>query len=816
MSYYSNQYNYATPLSSANLYSESVATDNIYFMLHDNSLDGTYHPIPDGVGIWGTTLSDADGFLSVPLQIIVEEDTYINAFSLTGSTYSFPVNFSVDFYYAGQRIRNINVENNTSVSFIEYFDGTMHIDSMQITVTKISAPNSVARVYRAYNPAYVKRSDTLNISVSELNEASQLFHLHRVDTLGIHIDEDIPDILNTIEPTRDTLIVSNVINTEVTNVHTRMKEPSRRIYGKVYITYSDPMLESDANIEHSSIAYNSHKEQLSDNVHTTDELYFTLYDNDLSGKYKVSDSHSQVGWSSSQLSNADGTFDEEVWVAVHFQPRPIKSFMIAFDTSRGNLVKDFNVILTTTDYEVINYQYLDNNDAIIEVTSDSSEIQSVTVLVTRVAKPFSPATILSLPISSTFLYRGYEDVSELISVDLLEELTYEDDVEALGGVSANEVTVTLDNSNRNFFFNSNSIESKQLKRNRKIIPWLGVEITKGEIEWYTLGTFWSYKWDVPTNSLSARVVGFDTIGLLDTTSFVNHRMRVDRTVAELIEYVLMDAKSQLNFLEYVIDPALNDIVIPYAWFENGSHTAALRKISMCYPMHIYCDRQGRICAAPQKLRLNYHYDTWSNSTNVIDKTYSSLYTTLPNIINVTVTSPRVVNEEIASDDTVFAVPATRKVVFNKPCMNSVDLNIDCDSTVTYEYEVFSWGALITFAGTGQVRSIKCVGDALDTNHSFIITEVDEESVRLNGGVTRDISSPFIQTTELANSIISRIASLSEYDKYDASVDYRGDISLTINDPILLKDGIAPSDRYNIKRHQLFWDGGLSGSAELNT
>ena len=75
----------------------------------------------------------------------------------------------------------------------------------------------------------------------------------------------------------------------------------------------------------------------------------------------------------------------------------------------------------------------------------------------------------------------------------------------------------------------------------------------------------------------------------------------------------------LDFIEYDIDPSLYDIVIPYAWFEAGSHAAALRKISMCYPMHIYCDRAGRICARPQKLHLDYYYDTWKDSTNVIEK-----------------------------------------------------------------------------------------------------------------------------------------------------------------------------------------------------
>lgn len=818
MSYVANQYNYATPLSSvADFALETSVADKKYFTLLDNNLDGSFSPISGYVGLWGAETSDANGNLLEPFVVTITENLTLNAFRLISSSYNYPVSFTVNFYNGDTLLYTITENNNTSADYKHYLSKTLIITGYTITIDKISRSNDVARVYNAYNLGHVKRSDTLHVNYTEASVSSDRLTLRRSDRLSVASIERQSYVHNTIDKTFDTL---NILCSEapvLTNVHTRMKDPSRRIFGKVYITYTDPMLESDTVFDYSTMAYNSHVEQLTDNVHESEHTYFTLYDNDLTGRYKLSDSRSQVGWTSSQLSKADGTFDGDVWVSISFEPRPVKSFTIAFDDKHGNLVKDFAVLLVTTENAVYNYEYRDNTDATIEVNTEGYEIKTATILVARVAKPFYPATILSLPLSSTILYTGYEDQSELINIDLLEELTYEDEIEALGGVSANEVTVALDNSNKDFYFNSRSLVSKQLKRNRKIAPWLGVEIDKGLIEWYALGTFWSYKWDVPTNGLSAKVVGFDTIGLLDTTSFMNHKMLINKSVAELIAYVLDDAKSQLNFIEYVIDPALSDIVIPYAWFEKGSHTKALRKISMCYPMHIYCDRQGRICAAPQKLRLDYYYDIWSNSTNVIDKNYSSLYTVLPNIINVSVVSPTIESRyELAKDETVFTVPLTRTIMFDKPCIDEVNFVVDCDSTVTYTYEAYSWGAIINFAGAGQVRSVTCVGDALDTSSTNVVTETDYESVRLNGGVTRDVSSPFIQTKELANTIIGRITSLSEYDKYDASVDYRGDISLTINDPILLRDGIAPSDKYNIKRHQLFWDGGLSGSAELNT
>ncbi len=174
------------------------------------------------------------------------------------------------------------------------------------------------------------------------------------------------------------------------------------------------------------------------------------------------------------------------------------------------------------------------------------------------------------------------------------------------------------------------------------------------------------------------------------------------------------------------------------------------------------------------------------------------------------------NEQLARDDTVFAAGVTRILNFNKPYLSNISVNVTCDASVTYTYEVYSWGIKITFGGTGTIQAIECRGTALDTSDTSVITQRDENSVHTNGAVTRNISSDFIQTSAHATALINRLLALSEYDKYDATVEYRGDISLSINDPIILHDGIAPIDKYNIKRHELYWNGALSGSADLNT
>lgn len=887
MSYIANQYNYCTPLSSASGLTDasSIVDDVKYFTLFDNVLDGTYHPVSGDVGLWGNTLSDDNGFLSVPFVISVDLETNISALSVSGSRDCYPVDFIVELYHDEDLVYQYTKTDNNTASTICLFNDTYYMTHYVITITRISQAG-VARLYNTYQSWYVRSTDNLSVLNSEAKGVSVV--AKSSDILGVSLQPmsairsaiSVSDVLsidstensailntvdktadslkvgcvgnsyitNTIDKTSDLLIlsaqedVSHVINTavafdkllcecfgnlrvdsELVNIHTVMKQPTRRIYGKVYITYTDPLLnEFITDVDTSGEAYNSALMQVVDGENKAFGKSFTLYDNNLSGNYYPAASDSQVGWTSDNLSDSDGYFAENPYIVLNFAARPIVQFTVCFDASHDNIVKDFIVDFVASNGDTIQVVITDNDlaEVIIPLDNPVAEVVSIKVTVTRVAKAHYPATILDVPSLSEFLYVGYQDVSNLISINLLEELTYLDEIEALGGVSANEIKVVLDNSDRTFdITNTASPVAKQLRRNRKIKPYLGAEVIPGEIEWHSLGTFWSYSWDVPLNNLTASVTGFDTIGLLGLTSYTNHQMLVDKSIGYMIDYVLTDAKTLFSFLEWEVSDELYDIVIPYAWFNEGSHAAALRRISECYPMHIYCNRQGRIVAAPQKLHLDYYYDVWSDSTNIVDKTYSSLNTVVPNHINITVLRPKVAeNTELFYEEGEFNIVdiPERTINFTEPYVSGIVINIDCDASVSYAYDVYSWGMSLKFSGTGRVYSIQCLGNSLDVSNTQVITKRYEDSIRMNGVVTREIKSDFIQTTSLAGYLIQRLGELADNDKYDVDINYRGDIALSINDPILLLDSLSPTNKYNIKRHQLSWDGGLTGTANLNT
>lgn len=908
MSYIANQYNYATPLSSAKELTNSndAVLDIKYFTLFDNKLDGTSYPISGDVGLWSTSLSDAMGILSEPFIVTVNEALEVHTVKLVGSEDSYPVDFDILFYNGSNLVYTISETGNTQHEYTHNLPKMVPIDHYVISISRISEPNAVARLYRSFVSYDIHRSITNTVKVTESSKIEPTLFVDHADVAPIKITEnstvnngahsvEAAPVLSTERsalvksiPIADTLYVSNVSATHIfngiiesdtlsitvrershilniidtavdslkarlvreathptvtvesfddckskfieatssagiANIHSVMKSPERRIYGKVYITYTDPLsAHTIPEIEVSDEAYNSQKMHVVDGISSSERLYFTLYENDLSGRYSPSDDASQVGWTSKALSKPDGTFEVPPYIRQMFKPKPIAWFNVFFDDIHDCVVDTFKVDFVKTDGTIITKTISGNTAKSVAIDTEEPliDIEQVTITIIKLSKGGYPAVVLDAPINSTFLYRGYQDSSDLLSIDLLEELTYNDSIEALGGVSANEVTITLDNSSKVFNMdNPISPVARQLRRNRKIEPYLGAEIIPGQIEWYSLGTYWSYSWDVPYNSLTASVVGFDTLGLLDTTSFTKHHTQVNKSIGFLADYILTDATEHLSNLDWYIAPELYDVIIPYAWFEAKSHTAALRKLSLAYPIHIYCDRSSRICIMPQKLRLDYFYDVWSDDTNIIEKTYSSLYTVLPNIINVTAISPFVTDiTELVNDTHIYSVEDDDIITlnFSAPYISDINVSVDMDSSLSYVYEVFSWGIEITFIGSGEVRNITCTGKSLDTSNTTVYTKRDNESIRLNGAFTRDVSADFIQTSDIANTIINRLFELSKYDKYDAEVTYRGDISLSINDPILLIGGIAPDNRYNIKRHQLYWDGSLSGTADLNT
>ena len=96
------------------------------------------------------------------------------------------------------------------------------------------------------------------------------------------------------------------------------------------------------------------------------------------------------------------------------------------------------------------------------------------------------------------------------------------------------------------------------------------------------------------------------------------------------------------------------------------------------------------------------------------------------------------------------------------------------------------------------------------------TKRNATSIRQDGAKPYTIDSELIQDRNVAKYLADSILTDITKEYYTAEINYTGDISLTLNNFIWYKDGLATPNYYLIKRHNLYWAGYLTGSATLST
>lgn len=591
-----------------------------------------------------------------------------------------------------------------------------------------------------------------------------------------------------------------------------MKEPSRHIHGMVEVLYNNSI--RDNTVTGNDGAHGSSVYSITDGTQAKSNKYFKLYDNNLTGKYKVIGEASEVGWWPKTMPDNSGVYTVPQTLSLQFSQRNL--FGLEIHCGPYGDLYDFPVDFTITAYTAAGTE-------VVEVTGNASPIYTtdrlfrnvsqLDITISKTSNPGRPCVIMYIPMESVMMY--YD--KDLIDINLLEELSFEDSLESLGGISANELTVRFNNEDDSFYFNNaQSPIAGYIKKNRRIRAWLGVEpFNNGEVLWSPLGTFWTYSWDVPVGSLVAKAVALDIIGLLNTVTYYDHGVYRDITLYGAIEIVLTSAKRKFDFLEWEIDPALDEISIGTIWFEYDTYAAALNKIASCDFIDIYSDRDGRIVAKYKPEQAATQDDVWSNSTNVIHTTYPTLYTAPANDIKVHVTSLKLA-QEVLLDTTVGELVHAGDVRVFKFNKIAYAASPSVDATAEHTEEWYSWGLIVTFTSDGVFNSVYVQGESLSVDNSSFVERVNSEAMLENGTVECEVLSDFIQTADHATRILERMYDRSEASMYDAKVTYRGDIQLTLTNNIYLADGIAPANLYSIKRHQLNWNGALSGTAELST
>jgi hypothetical protein len=261
-----------------------------------------------------------------------------------------------------------------------------------------------------------------------------------------------------------------------TDFHDKMKADRRRVLARVEIDYTDPFLDQSIEIEVNEQANVSYPQQTADNVDQTTYKYACLDGTwDLtSGEYHLAPSADQLtqqqfGWWGAQFAGAGGLFVTPYpALTVTHLPRPIRQLKVVGDTARVEYPVDFEIKLYGPDDTLLKTETVTGNTLVSWQKALEPQVLDVAkqeLIITRWSLPGTCAKIIEFFTSIREVY----ETGDLMSVRLLEEREASQGSLPVGNISANEVTLTLNNESKKFDIgNENSPLKNLLKPNRRI------------------------------------------------------------------------------------------------------------------------------------------------------------------------------------------------------------------------------------------------------------------------------------------------------------------------------------------------------------
>jgi len=529
----------------------------------------------------------------------------------------------------------------------------------------------------------------------------------------------------------------------------------------------------------------------------------------------------KVGWWGALSSDSNGDFSTPQTFSVLFNPRVINKLKVVGDSLANNYPVDFTITI------------YDNTDTVLytEIVMGNTEVYwekditpvlnaaKMTLSITKINKANQPCKILEF---YTLIKEVYANDS-LQFIELYEEIQPRTGRIPIGAVSSNELDVAIDNRDGKFSYgNINSPLNGKLKRNRKVKAWLGAEVAPNKIEWYLLGTFWTIQWNVPKNAHVAMVTARDRLEVMRFSEYKKSPVFVNQSLYAIFEAILQDYGLQSD--EYNIDPELQNIIIPYAWFDQMSHRQALQRAASCSTAAVFCDREGVIQIKNVK-PTDYVVTVLDDDTNVYNSDFPHLWDTTVNHIEViSKTYKEETDVEVLNVEDTISIPAyetvTKEYTFTtSPVLSVSDITSDKDSSINIvQTNIYSWGIEFTFENTGgasaEVRGITAIGNTLVEKGTLIASAKDEQMIIDDGELKETIEHDFIQNIDYAQQLAESLLESYKYSQQDAIYETRGDIALQLGDRVRSEGYMAGNlSDYMVVRQHLRWNGTLEATVE---
>jgi hypothetical protein len=600
----------------------------------------------------------------------------------------------------------------------------------------------------------------------------------------------------------------------------KIKADRRQVFARVEIDYTDPFMDQSIEIEVNEQANVSYPQQTADSVDQTTHKYACLDGTwDLTtGEYHLAPSEDQLaqqqmGWWGAKFAGTGGAFSSPYpTLTVTHLPRPIHTLKVVGDTAREEYPVDFAIKLYAADDTLLKTETVTGNTQIAWQKALEPQVLDVAkqeLIITRWSLPGTCAKIVEFFTS----IREVCETGDLMSVRLLEEREASQGSLPVGNISSNEITLVLNNEDKKFDIDNDQSPLKNLlKPNRRIQAWLGTEIGENT-EWVPLGTFWSLDWDSPDDTLEATVTARDRMELLRKGTYQTSQVLTNKSLYELAEIVLQDAG--LNSSEYIIDTDLQNIIIPYAWFNPVSHREALRRIAEAGLAAAFANREG-------KIQIESFLITGDES--VLEITEDDYFPPLraPSrqdqvaneiIVDTQPLKPASAAEEVYKSNEPITIPGnTTKTItafYNKaPVIDAVASldNPPAGVSIT-DATYYGWGASVKIQNTNASdKQVTLVinGKPLTIQNKERAIARDEASITENGALRFEFpANPLVQTLDQAQAIADALLASVKDSRRDIEVEWRGNPALLLGDRVTIK-----GKDYHVIRQEIDWQGYL--------
>lgn len=560
------------------------------------------------------------------------------------------------------------------------------------------------------------------------------------------------------------------------------------------------------------------------------------------------DTGPQCGWFTGTTSDGSGNFGSARTLQIDHDSRPYTRIQVVGDSEYNEYPVDFTIDIT---HDGGTYQIVETGNSDRIYTADFSILTGVTTILLSITKWSAVNTpVKIIDFSGDFV--EYFDSDDITGLNLLEEINTDTGNVPIGSVTANEIDLSLLNTEGRFSFgNTDSDYADVLISGRKIEVWLGfvlpsgtsdvtgdvtgyIVLTEGsdKVGYMPYGVYWSKDWESNYRSSETTVTAFDIMGRLRQLDFLRSDNYSD-TVENIVDDILANAQLSLPELTWTVSSdtasdTLADVAIGVQNFQE-----VLKDIAEATLSYSYVDRTGVLIvgsrlgvttpvAPEQEITLSEYYDF--TSTPKIDELINAVR------IGYTIYDLAASGENIYTDSTVFEIPAgeSELKLFIKwekaPVLVSsvlVTLSIvTATGAMVLTSTAYANGADITVTGTaGDQFTVSATGRPYTlTEITEAVTE-DTESIAKYGRREFSLTGNQLitsaeQAEEMATALLSSYGDL----RADGALSWPGNLMVAVGDTVEVTEfesaAVTTTDHFLIKRQNLTFNGALDSSMEL--